>query len=136
MTSQPFEEFPADLQQFIAEHITSVAHVEILLFLKQEEGKSCSIEQICSALRTPDTLVAEQLLNLQASQLAQAVDGESEQHPPRYRYHAGTPELNSLVKRLGDAYAQRRVSVITFIYSRPVDKVRTFADAFRLRQEE
>ena len=32
-------------------------------------------------------------------------------------------------------YRERRVAVITQIYSRPVKKVQTFADSFRLRRE-
>jgi hypothetical protein len=31
---------------------------------------------------------------------------------------------------------KRRVTVINSIYSKPIDKIRTFADAFRLRKDE
>ena len=44
-------------------------------------------------------------------------------------------ELDELVGSLEKVYEERRVSVITLIYSKPVDKVRTFADAFRLRKD-
>jgi hypothetical protein len=42
---------------------------------------------------------------------------------------------DQLIDQLADLYQQRRVAVITQIYSRPVKNVQTFADAFRLRKE-
>ena len=46
------------------------------------------------------------------------------------------PELDQAVVRLAKDYAERRVTVITLIFSKPVDKLRTFADAFRLRKDK
>jgi hypothetical protein len=37
---------------------------------------------------------------------------------------------------LAATYAERRVAVITLIASRPMDNVRAFSDAFRLRKKE
>jgi hypothetical protein len=47
-----------------------------------------------------------------------------------------TPALDAAVAQLAKDYAERRVSVITLIFSKPVDKLRTFADAFRLRKDK
>ena len=54
----------------------------------------------------------------------------------RYQYRPATPDLDAQVCRLETAYQERRVAVITAIYSQPVDRVRTFADAFRLRKDK
>jgi hypothetical protein len=37
------------------------------------------------------------------------------------------------VDAVGRAYSERRVSVITFIFSRPTDRLRSFSDAFRIK---
>jgi hypothetical protein len=44
--------------------------------------------------------------------------------------------LDDLLGELARHYQERRVAVITEIYSNPVKKVQTFADAFRLRRED
>ena len=36
---------------------------------------------------------------------------------------------------LDRAYAERRVTVINLIFSKPIDKLRSFADAFRIKKE-
>jgi hypothetical protein len=41
----------------------------------------------------------------------------------------------SISYQLAALYQERRVAVITQIYSKPVKKVQTFADAFRFRRE-
>jgi hypothetical protein len=52
-----------------------------------------------------------------------------------YQYQPGSEEADRLVGELIRLYQERRVAVITLIYSKPVNKVQTFADAFRLRKE-
>jgi hypothetical protein len=54
----------------------------------------------------------------------------------RFRYQPASEELDRMLAELGALYERRRVAVITQIYSNPVRKVQTFADAFRLRREE
>jgi hypothetical protein len=56
--------------------------------------------------------------------------------PLEYRYAPASTKLDTAVDGLARAYTERRVSVINFIFSKPVDKIRTFADAFRLRKED
>jgi hypothetical protein len=51
-----------------------------------------------------------------------------------YRY-AASGRLHDMVESLASEYAVRRFSVIELVFSRP-DAARTFADAFRLREEE
>jgi hypothetical protein len=52
-----------------------------------------------------------------------------------FRYRPGTAASDNLIDQLAALYLERRVAVITQIYSKPVKKVQTFADAFRLRRE-
>jgi hypothetical protein len=126
------DEFPEDVRLFIADHINSVAEVEVLLLLKGQPERQWSADEVSKALYTTPEMAATQLAELQGRGLLAAPEGT----PPRYQYRPGSEELHRLVSRLEEIYQQRRVSVITQIYSKPVDRVRTFADAFRLRKEK
>lgn len=52
---------------------------------------------------------------------------------PQRVQHLLMTHIDSLEKQ---TYADRRVSVITFIFSRPLTRVRGFADAFRKGRSE
>jgi hypothetical protein len=54
---------------------------------------------------------------------------------PTYRYGPAQADLNSLVERLAAIYHERRVTIITLIYSKPHTQVQAFADAFKLRKD-
>ena len=41
-----------------------------------------------------------------------------------------------MIDTLADTYRERRVAVVTAIASKPMENVRAFSDAFRLRRKE
>ena len=125
------EDFPDDVRQFLAEHISSVAQLEVLLLLRGARERQWTAEDVGKALYTTPEMVAAQLEELRARGLLTAAgDGAA-----RYQYWPASPELDARTERLEQTYRERRVAVITAIYSQPLDKVRTFADAFRLRKD-
>jgi hypothetical protein len=124
------DEFPDDVQRFLSEHISSVAQLEVLLLLRSQREREWSPADVAQALYTTPEVVAEQLDELRRRGLLAVNEGES-----HYRYWPVSPDLDTQVDALAVTYRERRVAVITYIYSQPLDKVRTFADAFRLRQD-
>ncbi len=52
-----------------------------------------------------------------------------------YSYQTINTETDELIDRLSACYRERRVAMISLIYSKPMNKVQTFAEAFRLRKE-
>jgi hypothetical protein len=125
------EEFPADVERFINEQVNSVAQLEILLLLRSDSARQWTTSDVAGALRTTPETAAEQLATLRNQELAAQQDDAGQV----YRYAPSSEELRQLIDRLAAIYEERRVTVITMIYSKPVSKVRTFADAFRLRKE-
>lgn len=120
-----------NLQRFIAENISSVAQLEVLLLLKERPERWWNADEVARALYAGATLIADELAGWQSrGLLASAPD-----KPGGYRYAPQTPAVAAVVDALQDAYKDRRVSVITAIYSKPAGKIRTFADAFRIRKE-
>jgi hypothetical protein len=53
-----------------------------------------------------------------------------------FKYACADLKSDGILGTLADLYAERRVAVISEIYSNPVSKVKTFADAFRLRKDD
>lgn len=125
------DDFPADVRAFIADHISSIAQLEMLLLLRNDPAKTWDVAEISKALYATREMSAGQLASLQDCGLVTV----SEEPEHRYQYQPGTPELEDVVNRLAELYKERRVSVITVLYSEPVNKVQTFADAFKLRKE-
>ena len=125
------DDIPANVGQFLEERIHSVAQLELLLLLKKDDSRTWTAQQTSQTLAVPVEMTAAQLAELHVAGLL-AVTAPPD---PQYSYRPKSKELDQVVGSLQQVYEERRVSVITLIYSKPVDKVRTFADAFRLRKD-
>jgi hypothetical protein len=124
------DEFPADIKQFIADQIDSVAELELLLLLRNDPSKEWTPQEAGKALYASADGISMQMAALHSKRLLAAGTGE-----PTYVYRPANAELSGQVDRLADLYCHRRVAVITAIYTKPIDKIRSFADAFRLRKD-
>jgi hypothetical protein len=123
------EESLVAVKAFISQYIDSVAQLEILLLLHGEPDKSWTASEVAQHLRVNLTSVMDELDRLCARGLLL-------QHPgrvPTWRF-AGTGFIAE-VQNLAQAYAERRVTVITLISSKPEDRIRVFTDAFKLRKD-
>lgn len=124
-------DFPVEIEQFIAQHIESLAQLETLLLVRREAGQAWTCYDLSRQLYvTPDVctgIITD--LERRGFILHDAADANT------FRYRSAGGSVDQLIDQLADLYQQRRVAVITQIYSKPVKKVQTFADAFRLRRE-
>lgn len=119
------------MRRLIADSIDSVEQLEILLLLLQHPARTWTAEEVARELRISPLSAGDRLEDLAHDALLARVKGEEE-----YRYAPGSAALDEAVRGLATAYTERRVTVINLIFSKPVDKIRTFADAFRLRKKE
>jgi DNA-binding MarR family transcriptional regulator len=124
-------DFPAEIEQFIGQHVESLAQLETLLLLRREPGRSWTGADLSRQLYvTPDvctSIITD--LERRGFVLRDAANADL------VRYRSAGDVTDQLIDQLASLYHQRRVAVITQIYSKPVKKVQTFADAFRLRRE-
>ena len=123
------------VKQFISDHVESVMQLEVLLLLAGQPGKVWTAAELAQQLRIDVAWVDAQLRAIVAGGLASVEDAGPGGGGPVFRYAPRTAELRATVDELAHAYADRRVTVIGLIFSKPVDKIRSFADAFRLRKE-
>lgn len=126
------DEFSADIKQFIDRNIESVAQLEALLLLRQDPQRGWSALEIGKALYAPEELAGTLLTDFCRNGLVKVNVPAVE----LYSYAVADAAVDKLISEIAAAYQDRRVAIISLIYSKPLNKVQTFADAFRLRKEE
>lgn len=121
-------ELPDEVERFIAEHVDTLEQLEILLLLRAQRSREFTADAVTAELRLGPATAPERLAALAARGFlsCQGV-------PPLYRY-APNPATDQVIGALASVYAERRVAVITRIFSPRTDSVRSFADAFKLRR--
>jgi hypothetical protein len=121
-----------DLQDFLSQHISSVVQLELLLLLHGSSPREWTGDQLAHELRIDPSWARTQADDLCARGLLNCEEAAGQR---RYRFSPATPTLQEATDRLARTYADRRVSIISFIYSRPIDQLKAFAEAFRIRKE-
>jgi len=125
-------ELPSEVRQLVADHITSVEQLEILLLLREREGEEWSAKRVSDEIRSSESSAQERLAALEESGLVRASAGHSE---AAFRFEPSNARLRRAVELLAEAYSERRYTVIELIFSKPIDKLRVYADAFRFRKD-
>jgi len=120
------------VQRFITTHIDSLEKLEVLLLLRSQSGREWTASSVSLELRITESSAAARLADLAERKLLVSDGGT----PPVYRFSPASSEDVQAVTELAAVYGSRRVSVISFIFSRPLDKVRGFAEAFVLKKDK
>lgn len=121
---------PQRVQRLLMSHIDSIEKLETLLLLQARTEEVWTASGVARELRITEASAAARLAELTSGRLLVRERGT----PPAYRYSPANPEDARSVAELAATYAVRRVSVITFIFSKPLARVRGFADAFLLKK--
>jgi predicted ArsR family transcriptional regulator len=125
------EDIPEDVRRFINEHITSIEQLEVLLLLKRSADREWSAAEVSRELAIHPESAAVRLTDLEGRGLLVAKPDS----PPAYRYQPTSSALARVVNNLAEVYKQHRVSVITLVFSKPIDNIRSFSDAFKFRKD-
>jgi hypothetical protein len=125
------DDISPELKLFVEQHIESVPQLEAILMLRNEPQRAWDAAEIAKALYLPEEVAASLLSDFVRR-------GFSAIAPPgkeKYVYRTRDDATDRLIGELQAAYHDRRVAVISLIYSKPLNKVQTFADAFRFGKE-
>jgi hypothetical protein len=124
------EGIPEDVKQFIYRHISSMMQLEVLLYLFNHSSQAWSVTALVREFRVDPYWLENELEDLCSEGLLKTATS-----PERtYRYEPSSSDQEHALQGLAKAYADRRVTVTSLIYSKPVDNIRVFADAFKLRK--
>jgi hypothetical protein len=123
---------PDDVIRFLNRHIDSVEQLEVLLLLHRSVESDWTAEMVAAALYTHPASAGRRLAALCDDGLIVL----SPSHPGAFRYLPDRSGTGEMIATLADTYRERRVAVVTAIASKPMENVRAFSDAFRLRRKE
>ena len=117
-----------DVLEFLRSAIKTIWSLELLLLMRRTRERAWTRDELERELRGSAKLVAETLTALEQTGLLR--DGG-----PTYQYSPASAELERLVDGLATAYANSPLQVIKAILEAPSDKLRDFANAFRLKRD-
>jgi len=117
-----------DVLAFVAATIKSVWSLEMLLFLRREAIRRWARDGLVRELRGSAVAVDEALASLRSAGLV------AEDDQGRFGYAPASRQLENYVADLEQLYRMKPVSVIRSIAASPNEKLRIFADAFRLKE--
>jgi hypothetical protein len=123
---------PPRVQRFISTHIDSIEKLEVLLLMRARADREWTARDVSQELRITELSASARLEDLTARQLLEPREGS----PATYRFNPASAADAQDVSELQATYSTRRVSVISFIFSKPLDRVRGFADAFRIKRDK
>jgi len=117
--------------KFIADKIDTVAELETLLILSDDEQRLWSAHEMAARLYTDDSKAGRILDALARRQLAAA-----EGTPPRFRFSPAHSDDRKVFADVADAYRRNLVAISTFIHSKASASVKEFARAFDLKKDQ
>ncbi len=125
------QELSQSIKAFIAANIKSVADLEVILLLREFRDCPWTATAVGQRLATNRDMAAMQLNKFRDRSLLVLTDNSAE---ASFQFQPA-PHLESVLDELATLFRERPVRVIAEIYTEPVDKVRSFAESFRLRKD-
>lgn len=119
---------PLVIKSFLTAHIESVTHLDVLNFFINDPQAIWNANKLSQELRSHPSAIARLLKRLEGSGLIK------DQGAGEYSYQA-SEELDGIARSLQELYKQSPSLVIEAIYEKPTDKLKGFADAFRLKKD-
>jgi len=116
----------AEILSFVRGAISSICALELLILLRRERAKVWRTGELVRELRSSSLAVTHALDRLSQTGLVEEVPELG------YRYRPDAAQLDAICQRLETEYARRPVTVVRAILDAPNEKLRIFADAFRL----
>jgi len=102
--------------------------LEVLLLLHDNQPKSLNALETATELGIEEEVAKEQLAALVTIEIITESAGDE----PLYSYSLSDRGISNLVNELALAYSKQRIPVLSLILTKRPDRIRLFAEAFRL----
>jgi len=119
-----------DVLSFARAAIGSVSALELLILLRRSQPRHYRIDELVRELRSSRIAVMHGLDHLTRFGLVDRVPDDG------FRYRQGSAELDAMCERLELQYARKPVAIVRAMLDTPDEKLRRFADAFRLSEKD
>jgi hypothetical protein len=126
-------ELPEEIVHSIDLLVDSLESLEVLVLLYRHAERSWSAAEVGLELGLRESAAVRELGGLRARRLIMLEPGTDD----RYRLVGGETNGASLddVRRVAEAYGNRRIAVINHVASRAMNRIRSLAEAFRFKKE-
>lgn len=122
---------PAEVQQFVTDHIRSLDELEVLLLVSALPDREWSVNAVYGVVLSNPSLVARRLEGfVRAGFLTR------QGNPPLYRSAPQSEAVAAQISGLAAAYQLSRHKVAELIYSRPEDPLVDFSKAFQFKRDK
>lgn len=117
-----------DALEFVRTSIGSVWALELLVLLRREPVRSWPLDLMIHESRSSVVAVSHAIQMLENAGLV------VQTAPREYRYRPTTPTLDAIGDLVQKIYSNKPSAVISAIFDLPNDQLRTFAQAFKLKE--
>jgi hypothetical protein len=121
---------PENIRQFVHSSIDSVEQLEVLALLHDNPEKEWTIQALSQELRSTESSVDKRLRDLVDRRVLEPIENSP------FFYRPKSPALDELVSELVRYYRLFPFRIMDMIFSRPVNTMQSFADAFRFKKED
>ncbi len=119
-----------DATAFARVAIGSISALELLVLLRRRPQQCYQLVELVRELRSSELAVGQALDHLIKFGLVTGAPDSG------YGYQQGSAQLDAICERVEAVYARKPVSLIRALLDTPDEKLRQFADAFRLAPKE
>lgn len=123
----PDQAVPAELREFLAKHIDSIAELEALLLVRESREAAWEAHGLAKRLYIEERQATEVLSHLTAQGFL-ARDANS------YRYAPMSADLDRLTGLLAEYYRRHLIPITQLVHAKS-RRIRQFADAFKLKKD-
>lgn len=130
-TPRPEPELNEEIKDFILANFKSIASLEALLCLRTHGAEGMTANDLSNELRSNPEYAENILQELYVKNFLQrsGLDGSA-----KYIYQPENQKILDFVTSICILYQLKRVTIINLIYNSSLEKIRTFAGAFKLRK--
>jgi hypothetical protein len=124
----PDQALPAELREFLASHIDSIAELEALLLVRESRDAVWDVQSLAKRLYIDEQQATEVLSQLGAHGF---VEGDAD----GCRYAPASQDLDRLAGLLADYYRRHLIPITELVHAK-TRRIRQFADAFKLKKKD
>lgn len=120
---------PQEIRDFLNDCIESVSQLELLFLIYEQKTNIWTAESISKEMRTHASMAQKQMEVL----VHKGILKKENEHT--FSYAPVKDITDERVKQLYHLYHVKPVSIVTYIYTKPEDKLKGFADAFKFKKD-
>jgi hypothetical protein len=117
-----------EILRFVSATVKSIWALELLLAVRRQRPRAWRTEELVAELRASIVVVREALAGLGAAGLIACDD------TGHFCYRPISDQLDAIVESTQGLYSSKPLAIINAIAAAPNEKLRIFADAFRLKE--